>query len=78
MTFAISIGEWGGFYVSLTGSWRICLGWIAFTIFPWDIDETLALLVTKVDELTVDNEQLQKDRNTAWSLIIDANEEEES
>ena len=29
---------WGGFYLMLGYSWRICLGFIAFTIIPDDID----------------------------------------
>lgn len=42
MTFMISIGQYGGFY------WiggRICLGWVAFTYLPFDIDLFLSPLV---------------------------------
>jgi hypothetical protein len=41
MTFTISVGTWGGFYFRFNYVWRICLGWIAFTIFPFDIDVRL-------------------------------------
>ena len=39
MTIMIGIGKSGGFYVSFSrSSWRICLWWIAFTIFWFDLD----------------------------------------
>ena len=41
MTFMINIGKWGGFYADFSGSWRICLGWVAFTVMFSDIDDRL-------------------------------------
>lgn len=41
MTFSISIGRWGGFYWHHDFTTRLCLGWVAFTFFPFDIDEYL-------------------------------------
>ena len=38
MTFAISIGKYGGFYWSRDYTTRLCLGWIAFTWYPFDFD----------------------------------------
>ena len=38
LSFIVSVGKWGGFYLMLGYSWRICLGFIAFTIIPDDID----------------------------------------
>jgi hypothetical protein len=35
-TLALSWGDWGGFYVS---SSRVCLGWVAITWLPIEIDE---------------------------------------
>jgi len=40
-TIMINVGSWGGFYTSGGGSFRICLGWIALTIFPFDMDNVL-------------------------------------
>ena len=34
----ISIGKWGGVYWSNRFGIRLCLGWIAFTVFPVDGD----------------------------------------
>lgn len=41
MNFSIifSVGSWGGFYLHWGFSKRICLGWVAFTFVPRDIDE---------------------------------------
>lgn len=39
MTFSISIGRWGGFYWHRDYTARLCLGWVAFTFFPFDIDD---------------------------------------
>lgn len=36
MSFIISVGKYGGFYCC---GGRVCLGWIAFTLIPCDIDE---------------------------------------
>lgn len=37
ISFAISIGKWGGVYIDIGYSKRIVLGWISFTFFPNDI-----------------------------------------
>lgn len=42
MTFSISIGRWGGIYWHCGYTIRLCLGWVAFTYFPFDIDDCLA------------------------------------
>jgi len=41
MTLAISFGKWGGFYVHNGYSKRVCLGWVAFTFIPADLDKIL-------------------------------------
>lgn len=38
MSISISIGRYGGFYVFSGFTKRICLGWIALTFYPFDID----------------------------------------
>jgi hypothetical protein len=38
----ISFGKWGGIYLSGFPTLpRLCLGWIAFTLFPVDGDEII-------------------------------------
>lgn len=34
----VSIGPYGGFYVHRGNTLRICLGWLALTFVPFDID----------------------------------------
>ena len=43
MTLWINIGAYAGFYVTYEGllSWRVCLGWMAITLFPFDTDVVL-------------------------------------
>ena len=41
MTFAISFGKWGGFYLFNGYTKRVCLGWIALTFIPIDLDVIL-------------------------------------
>ena len=41
MTLALTIGKWGGFYVFCDYTLRICLGWVALTFIPRDLDEIL-------------------------------------
>lgn len=38
MTVAISFGKYGGFYFSRGYTTRLCIGWVAITYFPRDID----------------------------------------
>ena len=46
MGIMISIGKWGGFYLAKHAfAPRLCLGWIAITIFRCDGDDILALAV---------------------------------
>lgn len=39
MTLMLSIGRWGGVYFSRGLTIRLCLGWVAFTYIPLDIDD---------------------------------------
>ncbi len=34
----LSIGSYGGFYIRRHKTFRICLGWVALTVIPFDID----------------------------------------
>jgi len=38
MTFCISIGPFGGVYWRRGYATRLCLGWVAFTWLPFDMD----------------------------------------
>ena len=44
MTFIVSFGKYGGFYAYNDSVVRVCLGWVAFTWFPFDIDLMLRQL----------------------------------
>ena len=41
MTIMLSFGKWGGVYVHLGYTFRVCLGWMALTFVPCDIDDLL-------------------------------------
>lgn len=47
MTFMISFGHYGGFYFHKDFSIRLCLGWVAFTILPADIDDIFDRLLPR-------------------------------
>jgi hypothetical protein len=40
-SFCISWGKYGGWYFRSGHTTRLCLGWLAFTYFPFEIDEVL-------------------------------------
>jgi hypothetical protein len=42
MSFVLSFGRYGGFYFSRGWSTRLCLGWVAITWLPAEIDDLLA------------------------------------
>lgn len=39
MTFSITFGKWGGIYFLHDYTTRLCLGWIALTFYPFDMDD---------------------------------------
>lgn len=41
MTLAISFGPWGGFYRHWGYTKHICLGWVAITYLPVDLDAVI-------------------------------------
>lgn len=42
MSILIAIGKYGGFYLYKgNDSYRICLGWIAFTLFTYDVEKAI-------------------------------------
>jgi len=42
MSIILSFGKFGGFYIHNGFTKRICLGWVALTFIPMDIDVILA------------------------------------
>lgn len=40
-TLALSWGAWGGFYVNRGFGLRLCLGWLAITALPVDLDDLM-------------------------------------
>lgn len=38
VSFLIAVGSYGGFYVTRE---RLCLGWIALTYFPYDLENVM-------------------------------------
>lgn len=48
-TFFITIGSFGGFYMKTykTGTMRMCLGWIAFTICFYDAETEFTRIIEK-------------------------------
>lgn len=53
MGIMISIGKWGGIYAYKGFGLRLCLGWVAITIFPRDGDQILELASYGVKYLEV-------------------------
>ena len=41
LSVILSFGRWGGVYVYGGFGIRVCLGWIALTILPVDIDDII-------------------------------------
>jgi hypothetical protein len=41
MTLAMTIGSYGGFYINFGYVTRNCLGWIAFDVYPREVDRII-------------------------------------
>jgi hypothetical protein len=63
MSIILSFGKWGGVYVSRGYSWRICLGWMAITFIPRDIDDVLDGVGYDLDTLAGDAMGYDVNRN---------------
>lgn len=50
MTIMFSIGKWGGFYWHRDFSIRLCLGWVAITLLPVDVDEIMNWAMVLIGE----------------------------
>lgn len=46
MSFVITIGRYGGFYIGWGYVKRICLGWIAFDFYPKEIESIIMGVAT--------------------------------
>lgn len=46
-TLSLSWGAYGGFYVHLGFASRICLGWVALTYFPIEIEDLMRAYVER-------------------------------
>jgi hypothetical protein len=46
-TVAVSAGPWGGFYVHRGFFHRLCLGWVAITVVPVELDDLMEAYVAR-------------------------------
>lgn len=45
LSFSISFGKWGGVGYHHGYTKRLCLGWVALTVWPFDLDVWVARMV---------------------------------
>ncbi len=55
MTFAITVGKYGGFYVNYGYVKRICIGWIAIDFYPETIDVILNRFIGRDSDGSLDD-----------------------
>lgn len=49
-SLTITVGQYGGFYWRRGFTTRLCLGWVAFTWYPFDLDVLLSWLMKRVKD----------------------------
>lgn len=54
-TIALSVGPWGGFYVHRGFCHRLCLGWLAVTLVPVELDDLMEAYVDASSETRYGN-----------------------
>jgi len=47
LSIMLVFGSYGGFYITAKSHLRICLGWAALTIYPFDLENALENLMNK-------------------------------
>lgn len=65
-TVAVSVGPWGGFYVHRKFFQRVCIGWLAITVVPVELDDLMdayAAAVEKRAEAYEDGSERERLRN---------------
>lgn len=56
MSLAFQLGKWGGVYWAhdqRTGGWRLCLGWLAVTLWAFDLDDVFGRFVWLEDSVAL-------------------------
>jgi hypothetical protein len=48
LSFTLVIGKYGGFHIFCKHYFRICLGWIAFNIYPIDIESYTETIIQEL------------------------------
>lgn len=52
LSLTLCFGKYGGFYVYVSStSWRICLGWMAVTLYFLDLEEFITVLRKRIESL---------------------------
>lgn len=51
ISFAICIGKYGGFSIYNGYTKRICLGWVSFVVFPFDLEKYLHKILEENKQL---------------------------
>ena len=52
ITFTLALGSYGGFYAHVhKTNWRVCLGWVAFTIYFVDLENYIEILIREKHNL---------------------------
>ena len=52
MTITLAIGKYGGFYAQFNSQfWRICLGWIAITLYFSDLEDFITKLIKEKNKV---------------------------
>jgi hypothetical protein len=64
--FAVSWGKWGGFYWKRGYTTRLCLGWVALTYFPLDLDVLLRALSKAAPSSDLDQPAGNAREATTW------------
>ncbi len=51
MSLVINIGKWGGIYIGISKTAaRLCLGFVALTVYSFDMDDLMNIYLPKVED----------------------------
>jgi len=49
-SITLAVGKWGGIYIRNGWSWGLCLGWVAITFIPADVEELVGHMHLRLKE----------------------------
>ena len=71
LSFVVAIGKYGGFHAKADGlGLRLCLGWIAFTLYFMDIEAAIEKMLEEMEKMAKDLKAKEQGHRSKFNEMI--------